>query len=575
VTDAAPPYPASTYRAATDPGLVPATWKNLVMLALAAFALLTPGLFSLPPVDRDEPRYATATSQMLDSHNFIDIRLQDKPRYLQPAGVYWLQAIPTALFSAPGHRSIWTFRLVSLLGAVLAVVMTGWQASRLFGRSVGLAAALMLAACLSLGFEAKIAKTDAALLAAVVTAQFALMRVYLKPDASRLNAAAFWVALGVGVLLKGPIILLVTGLTVLTVCLMDRRVRWLGRLQPLWGVPLMLLVAAPWYVAIGLASHGEFYRIAIGSSLMGKVAAGQQAHGAPFGYHLMAFPVTFWPASLLAVMAIPYVWRERKTPTVRFLLCWIVPSWIVFELVKTKLPHYVLPLFPAIACLTAMSLFSVRTPVRAWVKGLFALFLLLWIGLGVALSGLAPAVLWNALKVIDPLAVGLALATAASVAVLGWSAWKRRPEHALVAVACASFFGSTAAYTVAAPRLQSFWLSPRVEALVQAAAPCPQSLLISTPYHEPSLVFLNGPFATVLAKTPVEAADRLVAVGSCGMALVGEKQAPDFLARAAAENLPLRRLGQLQGRDYADNRNLTLTLYATGSPTLTSASAVR
>jgi 4-amino-4-deoxy-L-arabinose transferase-like glycosyltransferase len=566
VTDAAYSQPSLAESGLADPGLAPATWKNLVMLALAAFALLTPGLFSLPPVDRDEPRYATATSQMLDSHNFIDIRLQDRPRYLQPAGVYWLQAIPTALFSTPGRRAIWTFRLVSLLGAVFAVVTTGWAASRLFGRKVGLAAALMLAACLSLGFEAKIAKTDAALLAAVVTAQFALMRAYLKPDASRRNAAAFWIALGVGVLLKGPIILLVTGLTVASVALWDRRVRWLVRLRPLWGLPLMLLVAAPWYVAIGLASHGEFYRIAIGRSLMGKVAAGQQAHGAPFGYHLMAFPLTFWPASLLAVMAVPYVWRERTAPAVRFLLCWIIPSWIVFELVKTKLPHYVLPLFPAIACLTALALFSPRTPVRAWVKVLFGLFVLLWIAISALLSGLAPVALWNVLKVVDPLAAILGLATAASVIALGWSVWRNRPEQALVAVACASFFGSTAAYTVTAPRLQGFWLSPRVEALVQATRPCPQSVLVSTPYHEPSLVFLNGPFATVLAKTPVDAADRMAAAGACGMALVGDKQRPDFLARAAVEGLPLRPLGQLQGRDYADNRNLTLTLYARGAP---------
>ena len=111
--------------------------RSLLLLMLAAVAILAPGISSLPPVDRDEPRYETATTQMLKTGDFVDIRYQDQPRYLQPAGVYWLQAIPTALFSAPGHRSVWTYRLPSLIGALLAVLITTVGAGRLFGRQVG------------------------------------------------------------------------------------------------------------------------------------------------------------------------------------------------------------------------------------------------------------------------------------------------------------------------------------------------------------------------------------------------------------------------------------------------------
>ena len=73
----------------------------------------------------------------------------------------------------------------------------------------------------------------------------------------------------------------------------------------------------------------------------------------PPGFYFLAFWVTFFPGAMLAGLAAPAVWRARAEPGCKFLLAWIVPSWIVFELVPTKLPHYVLPLYPAIAILIA------------------------------------------------------------------------------------------------------------------------------------------------------------------------------------------------------------------------------
>jgi len=548
-------------------GVQGAGLKDLLLLLLAAIAILAPGISSLPPVDRDEPRYAVATTQMLQSHDFIDIHYQETPRYLQPAGIYWLQSIPTALFSSPEHRQIWTYRIPSLLGALIAVLVTAAMASRLLGRRTGLAAGLLLASCMSLGFEARIGKTDAALLASVVVAQFALMHAYLSPAVSRRMAAAFWVALGVGVMLKGPIILLVVGSTLLALTLWDRRAAWLNRLRPIWGAPLTLLIALPWYIAIGLISRGQFFKIAVGHNLMGKVAAGQQAHGAPFGYHLLAFPLTFWPASLLVVLAAPFVWRSRREPAIRFLLCWLVPSWIVFEAVKTKLPHYVLPTFPAIACLAAIALFSPRVAVRPWQKGLFFVFLALWVVLSGALSVLAPVALWIYQARLDPLAIALGGCSLISVAALLWCVWRRKPELTLAAVACASFFTAANVYAATLPRMDSLWLSPRIANMARTLKPCPKSLLVSIPDHEPSLVFLNGPGDTYLAGSPQQAAERMATAGACGLAVVGEPQQAAFLARAGELHLPMRSVGQMQGRDYSDNKVLKLTFFTAGAPT--------
>ncbi len=546
-------------------GVQAASLKDLLLLLLAAIAIFAPGISSLPPVDRDEPRYAVATTQMLQSKDFIDIHYQQTPRYLQPAGIYWLQSIPTALFSTPEHRQIWTYRIPSLLGALIAVLVTAWMASRLFGRQTGLAAGMVLASCMSLGFEARIGKTDAALLASVVVAQFALMHAYLGQAVSRRMAAAFWAALGVGVMLKGPIILLVVGSTTLALVLWDRRAAWLNSLRPIWGAPLTLLIAAPWYIAIGVISAGQFFKIAVGHNLMGKGAVGQQAHGAPFGYHLLAFPLTFWPASLLVVLAAPLVWRERREPAIRFLLCWLVPSWIVFEAVKTKLPHYVLPTFPAIACLAAIALFSPRAAVRPWLRGLFFVFLVLWIVLSGALSVLAPVALWIYQARLDPLAIALSGCSLISVAALLVCIWRRKPELTLAAVACASFFTAANVYAAALPRMDSLWISPRIAGMARALRPCPQSLLVSTPDHEPSLVFLNGPADTYLAGSPQQAAEQMSKAGSCGLAVVGDRQQPAFLARAGELHMQMRPVGQMQGRDYSDNKVLKLTFYAAGT----------
>jgi 4-amino-4-deoxy-L-arabinose transferase-like glycosyltransferase len=98
--------------------------------------------------------------------------------------------------------------------------------------------------------------------------------------------------------------------------------------------------------------------------MLSKLAA-QESHGAPPGLYLLLFWVTFWPGAALAGMAAPAVWRARREPGAQYLLAWLIPSWIVFELVLTKLPHYVLPLYPAIAILTVGAL-ERRVLSRSW-----------------------------------------------------------------------------------------------------------------------------------------------------------------------------------------------------------------
>ena len=299
---------------------------------------------------------------MIESGDYVDIRYQDEVRYKKPVGIYWLQAGVVKTAENAGYpqarTTIWLYRIPSLIGAIGAVLLTYWAALAFVSRRMAYLAGLMMATSVLLTVEARLAKTDAALLACCVAAMAVMARAYLTQSTGRDigwgHALILWTALAAGILLKGPLILMVVGLAAASVSIADRSARWLMRLRPLVGVLWVLILVLPWFVAIMARAGDSFFQESVGQDLLAKVFQGQETHGAPPGYYLLLFWLTFWPAAPLAAMAAPAVWRQRREPPVRFLLAWLVPSWIVFELVVTKLPHYVLPLYPAIAILIAL-----------------------------------------------------------------------------------------------------------------------------------------------------------------------------------------------------------------------------
>lgn len=541
--------------------------RHYGLLAIVALLLFLPGRALLPPIDRDESRYMEATSQMLRTGNFIDVRFQDKPRYLQPAGIYWLEAASVSLFSTAEAREPWAYRLPSLASAVGAVLLTGWIGGTLFGGTAGLVAALLLGCSVLLSVEARMATIDATLLAAVLTAQAALLRVYLQRDdpapAKRGVTALYWIALGAGLMLKGPVILLVSWGTILGLLAVERRAAWLRRLYPAWGIPLMLAIVAPWCIAIAIVSHGAFFQSSVGQNFLGKVAHGQQAHGLPPGYYLTVFAAAFWPGSLFAVLALPFVWANRRRPEVRFLLAWILPTWIVFELVVTKLPHYVLPTYPAVACLTAAAAVTPgawRTG-RAW-RWVRSIYGAVWLAIGCGLAIAGPALLWTLQDTIGPVSIIAALAVA-GLAVAGFRLTLRGralPAMAASGAAALVLFAST--YAVVLPELTAIWLAPRIAAAVASVRPCPDSLVASSSFSEPSLVFAVGQDTKLV--NVAEAADWLIADRRCGLALIGTRDTAAFLARMQAAGVTPIRRAEIDGVNYSTGRKLNLTLYQAG-----------
>jgi 4-amino-4-deoxy-L-arabinose transferase-like glycosyltransferase len=190
--------------------------RVIAFLLLCGALFFLPGFFNIPPVDRDEARFAQATRQMVETGDFVDIRFQDEVRYKKPVGIYWMQAAvveTAAVLGLPKARlRIWVYRIPSLIGAVGAVLLTYWAALAFVTRRGAVFAALLMCASVLLSVEARLAKTDAMLLLTVVAAMGAMARVYLSwqrgedPEHPPWSwPAIFWTALAFGILLKGPL----------------------------------------------------------------------------------------------------------------------------------------------------------------------------------------------------------------------------------------------------------------------------------------------------------------------------------------------------------------------------------
>ena len=542
-----------TERLATRPGLA------LAFLVLIALLFYLPGFTSLPPTDRDEARFAQASRQMRESGDLVDIRFQEVPRYKKPIGIYWLQAGAAALVGeAPG--TIWPYRLPSLLAAIVALGFVLRLGERLFDRRVGLIGALLLAACLLLAVEARLAKTDATLLAATMAGVDALAAAYLG-QARRWTWLLFWVAVSIGILVKGPVLPLILIATTAALAIADRRIRWLAALKPLRGLPILVLLVAPWLVAIGLASHGGFFTASLGQDFGAKLLGGEEFHGAPPGYYLLMLALTMWPSGLLAAAAAPAVWQQRRQPAFRFLLAWLLPAWILLELIPTKLPHYVLPLYPALA-LAAAAVYAdpARRLAAGWPRWLAAVGVGIWLAVGLVLPAGVLFLEWRVGAGFDAAAPAtLVLVGGAMLATLKLLGRDRR-DPALAALLAASLALQAGAFGLMLPRFDAIWLSRQAARLVAAASPCAGPVVAATGYEEPSLVFLLGT-GTRLGGPHESARFLLDSRGrACALALVSDDA--DQVFRGALGGAEPRALGQVAGVNYSNGRRLQLTLYA-------------
>ena len=546
------------------------SWRGPLLAALVALAAGLPGLLSLPPLDRDESRFAEASAQMLESGDFVTIHFQDQPRFKKPVGIYWLQAASVAALSDVEDRDIWAYRVPSLLGAMLAAAACVWGAAAFLQPGLAFLSGMLLGASFLLSTEAAIAATDGVLAGAVTLMMAALARIYLAardgPAAGVATRVLFWVGLALSILVKGPIGPMVAILTAIALVVWDRRARWLRGLGWGWGLIFLALVLLPWAVAITVATDGAFWGAAVGGDLAPKLVEGQEGHGAPPGYYLLLLPLLIFPGGLLLPAAAVQAWRDRAAPAVRFALCWLVPSWLVFEITPTKLVHYTLPLYGAVAWLAARALSHPLGP-RARLAGQ---------GLSI-LAALVAAALGFAAAARQPLPATLVLAGVAAVLLLAAGAagaWllARRPAPAIVIAAGLAVLGHDVLLGVVLPRIAPLWLSSRATDVLESEGDTPRGGVVEGPiavagYAEPSLVFLLG------ADTELgDAKTAARAIAQHRPAIVEGRDQAAFAAELAGLGVRARQIGEVSGLDYSKGRRDILRLYLPAAPAAPEAS---
>ena len=466
--------------------LVPAA--VLVAVALPMFLV---GSKKTPLIDRDEPRFAQCAREMIERGDFVVPHLNGKIRFEKPPLSYWAMCGAYAVFGS----KVAAARLPSALFGVAACLLTYVLGRRLFGRRVGFAGAAILLCSLQLVAEARAATADAALLALILGAFYAAVRLR---DGGR---PLVWVpvlygCLGLSNLAKGPVGIGVVAAAVATFLVVTRDRQGLRRLHPLVGLVIVAAVNAPWLLLVQARTDGEFLRRMVTDHFFAHAIGGKEGHGKIFLMYVPFLAAFFFPWSILLPRALGRAWRERRAdPAALFLLCWAVPGFVLFCAVGTKLPHYLLPIYPALSLLVAKSVMTDvdadRDPLFGRVGRLGAVCMVLGavgaaVGLPVVISrtGFLPVPALNAgfaglLLTVGVIAAIRLMRRRLVLAGLG----------ALMAAACLSSFGL---YHLVLPKMINYNLS-EIAAPALAVRRQEGAAIACLGYKEPSLIWLmNG-----------------------------------------------------------------------------------
>ncbi len=533
--------------------------NNYLLLGLFSLLIFMPGIAKMPVIDRDEAHFAQASKQMLQTGNYFQIRFQDITRFQKPPGINWLQAASVKLFSHADANIIWPYRLISVFGALLSVLLTYFFARRFVGASAAKLAAALLASSLLLVVESHMAVTDTSLLSAVVLMQGALWVIYQGGIENKQVhwgwALCFWLAMTYGLVLKG-VTPLVGILSIIALCVSERRVDWLRGLRIFSGLTLFISLSLVWIILVNAAEHSNYLLQMIDKDLLPKLKGGHESHGKPPLFHLISLPLTFWPASLFLWPAGVYAIRHRHERVVKFLLAWLVPTWVFFELMPTKLPQYVLPTFPAIALCCALAIREMAHAERPgkWSYWLQVLWGFLSLGLAIGLAILPYLVMHQYTLSGFSLFLVISLITMVTL-YYTWNGIHQRAYGAILLMALLSY---SLLFTSFLPGLKPVWLTTHITQLmdnhIDKTAISSNKPLLVAGFSEPSLVFNLNTHLVQFVHGIIAAS--ILQSDPARFALVERSILDDWLS--AHMNLVI--LGQVKGYNYSKGRWVELFL---------------
>ena len=344
--------------------------RNYIVLFLGCLLFHVAGTWSLPLIDRDEPRFAEAAREMRERGDYIVPYFNNQFRFDKPPLTYWFQVASYRFF---GENDFAARFPTAVAAALVALLLFAWG-KRVRDERAGWWAAIIFTLSLQTFIHGKAAVADMWLVLFVTLAHWAGWELGTNTERRTSNAehriaswwVIFYVSLALAFLAKGPI-----GWTpLLTVAIAQgfvRREGFAARFKFVRGVLLMLALVCLWGIPALVQTHGEFFRVGIGKHVVERSIVTMEGHGAssiwmylallPF-YFITVF-VSFFPWSI----KLPALWKNLRTNrdgTDQFLLAGAVIVFGIFTFVQTKLPHYTLPAFPLLALLVARRFDSLR-----------------------------------------------------------------------------------------------------------------------------------------------------------------------------------------------------------------------
>lgn len=353
--------------------------RNYVLLFVGCVAFHVIGTWSLPLIDRDEPRFAEASREMIERGDYIVPHFNNQYRFDKPPLAYWAQVASYKLFGENDFAA----RLPSAIAtALIALSIFAWG-KRIGGDRLGWWAAIIFTLSLQVFAHAKAAVADMWLVLFVTLAHWAgyqLSTISHRPF--RLWWVVFYLSLALASLAKGPIgfvpLLAIGAIKLQELVLsgaersrMDRQLELGKRFAFGRGIIVTLAVISLWAIPAFIQTNGEFLRIGVGRHVIERSFGTMEGHG---GSTLFVY-LLFLPFYFVTIFASFFPWsiklpglvkrlRQPRDELDNYLLVGSAIIFIIFTLVRTKLPHYTLPAFPLLALLLARQLVAIDLPAQ-------------------------------------------------------------------------------------------------------------------------------------------------------------------------------------------------------------------
>lgn len=388
---------------------------SVLILFGAGFAYLL-GNGQAPLFDRDEPRYAITSRNMLNTGDYVVPRQYDNPRTAKPPLIYWLQAGSMGLLG--GETSEFAARLPSSLAMLTVVGLLLLFLRKETDDTTALVGTTVFAFAGLTGALAKFAITDATLLLSVAVSMVCVYRIWRGDRAW--GVMLLWaVATGIAGLTKGPVVLGIQGMTLAALWLMsvlDRKFAPAGPwttyafppadraqagktwIKALVAVAIVAAIVLPWIVMVTLREPA-FLEKALNHEIIKRSTTGVDGQARPPGFYLLTVFGTFFPWSILIPGALVIGWKNRHRPLTRFCLAMCAGPWVMFEATTSKMVHWFLPVFLPLSILTAEAIVACwRGKYRDFSDKPFVVVAVVW---GLITVGLS-LVLWLAVKELPP-----------------------------------------------------------------------------------------------------------------------------------------------------------------------------